>query len=353
MKEDLFKKGLKIIRTSQEKRERGLLNCIPNPFNRFSDIWSGIEKGKYTIVTANSKVGKTHFSDFMYMYYPMYYVLNINPKSNIKYKVYYFSLEMSAEQKILQAMSHFLYVFYGVSKHPKELRSLKRALDNDVINKLYNLEGFFTEFFNNVQYIEINRDADSIINKMKAVAKEKGDIEYGTYEKDSKEYQFVKNYNPNNPDEIILFIIDHISLIDEKGSLHSEISKLSKGSVYLRNTFKFNPLIIQQQAAAQESTENKKQNDVRPTLAGLADNKLTQRDADMVFGLFSPYRYNISNFKGYNINEFKDRIRFLEILADREGIGNEIAPLYFNGECSYFKELPTPGSEEIKTLNQI
>ena len=88
-----------------------------------------------------------------------------------------------------------------------------------------------------------------------------------------------------------------------------------------------------------------KANRLKPTLDGLGDNKLTQRDADVVLGLFSPFRHRIKMYPekdGYDIMFFKDNIRFLEVLASREGGGNSICPLYFNGAVNFFKELPTP-----------
>ena len=42
------------------------------------------------------------------------------------------------------------------------------------------------------------------------------------------------------------------------------------------------------------------------------------------------------------MKEFRDNIRFLEILGGREGGGGVICPLYFDGAVNYFKELPLP-----------
>lgn len=44
-----------------QRRERlikGKINCIPWGFPRFEEELPGIEKGKYYLITANSKVGK-------------------------------------------------------------------------------------------------------------------------------------------------------------------------------------------------------------------------------------------------------------------------------------------------------
>ena len=92
----------------------------------------------------------------------------------------------------------------------------------------------------------------------------------------------------------------------------------------------------------QESVENKKANKLKPTLDGLGDSKLIGRDANVILGLFSPFRHEIPEYMGYDITKFKDRIRFLEIIGGREGGAGTICPLYFDGATNYFKELPKP-----------
>lgn len=92
----------------------------------------------------------------------------------------------------------------------------------------------------------------------------------------------------------------------------------------------------------QESIENMKMNRLKPTADGLADNKALIRDVDLCLGLYGPYRYGIKEHEGYDIQRMKDSIRFLEIIAGRQGGGGNVCPLYFDGAVNFFKELPLP-----------
>lgn len=104
----------------------------------------------------------------------------------------------------------------------------------------------------------------------------------------------------------------------------------------------------------QESIENKKANKLKPTLDGLGDNKMTARDANIILGLFSPFRHEIREYLNYDIHAFRDNIRFLEILGGREGGAGTICPLYFDGAVNYFKELPLPQEElQIQRVKQL
>jgi hypothetical protein len=64
--------------------------------------------------------------------------------------------------------------------------------------------------------------------------------------------------------------------------------------------------------------------------------------ADIVLGLFSPFRFGITEYFGYDITKLKDHIRFLEVVVNRNGEMGGILPLFFDGAVCDFKELPKP-----------
>jgi hypothetical protein len=79
---------------------------------------------------------------------------------------------------------------------------------------------------------------------------------------------------------------------------------------------------------------------LEPSLDGLADCKLTARDADVVIGLFAPDRYQIDNYENYDIRVFQDYFRMLLFLKTRDGEANMRTALFFDGMVGDFKELP-------------
>lgn len=64
--------------------------------------------------------------------------------------------------------------------------------------------------------------------------------------------------------------------------------------------------------------------------------------ANIVLGLFSPFKFGLPEYKGYDIKKFRDNIRFVEILVSRDGEMGGILPLFFDGATCTFKELPLP-----------
>lgn len=264
---------------------------------------------------------------------------------------------MSKEEKMLSAFSNILYVKEGIRVSPTDLKSTKKdkILSEEILNIIEKYKPYFEKIQEIVEFIDDVRNPTGIYYFMKEYADNNGiqhkkRVEFENNKTGEKYFKDIDDYyEPDDPDEYVMCLVDHISLITKEKedgrtlSLHESINKLSsKYMVLLRNKFNYIPVIIQQQAAAQESLENFKSNKLKPSLDGLADCKLTQRDANVILGLFSPFRHEIGAYQGYDIRFFRDRIRFLEIIGGREGGGGTICPLYFDGAVNYFKELPKP-----------
>ena len=54
---------------------------------------------------------------------------------------------------------------------------------------------------------------------------------------------------------------------------------------------------------AGESLDAFKENKIRPTVANLSDSKYPSRDCNMCIGLFSPYKHELPDYKGYTFQK--------------------------------------------------
>ena len=342
----LFKRTYSGLVNSRERLLTGKVNCIPWGMPRFETISPGIEQGRYYMVTASTKVGKSQLTDQLFLYNPYrYYLAN---RESFRLKIFYFSLEMSDTQKMQQAISNLMFHNSNSDRFSTmDLRSVREPLSEETIQKIASQEEYFNEFEKVVTYISHIKNPTGIYKYMKEYALRNGKwIKKPGITKDGSQGLVNSHYEPNDPDEYVIVILDHASLLSpERGAdnLAASISKLSSEYfVELRNLYNYTPVLIQQQAASQESLENVKFKSVKPSFTGLADNKRTSRDVDLALGLYTPIRYGFKSYVGYDINFFKDNIRFLEIIGGREGGGGIITPLFFDGAVNYFNELPKP-----------
>ena len=95
---------------------------------------------------------------------------------------------------------------------------------------------------------------------------------------------------------------------------------MSQYLVNLRNNFGLTPIVIQQLAFDSENDERHKTGRLTPTLKDFGDSKYTTRDANVIMTLFSPYRYSLERFQGYDVTKLGNSFRNLEILENREQI---------------------------------
>jgi len=351
----LFDRVFKYIKDRRERVLTGKINCIPWGLPKFEAFNPGIEKAKYYLLTANSKVGKTQITDFLFVYNPFRQIKE--KKLPIKLVIKYFSLEMSKEEKTLQFLCHLVFVMSNMRLiiSPTDLSSARNPINSEVLDFIESHSDYINEFLSCVEFIDNIRNPFGIFNYMRSYALKNG-------KQHKKNVAFTNEevddyYEENNPEEYVMCIVDHAKLLSTEngGTVAQAIGDLSsKYFIQLRNKYYQIPVLIQQQAAAQESVDNMKANRLRPTLDGLGENKTTQQDANVIFGLFSPFRHHIPEYEGYDIKFFKDNIRFLEILGGRSGGAGTICALYFNGAVNYFKELPKADqSSEIEKVKQI
>lgn len=156
-------------------------------------------------------------------------------------------------------------------------------------------------------------------------------------------------YTPDDPEEYRIILLDNANnLAKESGMNKMEtIEKMAKYGITLRDQLKYIFILVQHQAQAQEGIENQKLNRLKPSSDGLADCKTTTRDANLVIGLYSPFKYGIREYEGYDITKLRDNVRFMEVIEDRDyGANGQICPLYFDGAVSSFAELPRVQNKE-------
>lgn len=153
-KQSLFNRTFKTIVNKRERLLSGKINCIPIGFPRFEDEFPGIEQGKSILFTANSKVGKTQIADWMMLYNPIQQILDNN--LDIRLKIFYFSLEMTSEQKMLSAFSNILYIKEGIRIAPKDLRSTSadRILSEEHLKIIQKYEPYFKKIEEHVEFID-------------------------------------------------------------------------------------------------------------------------------------------------------------------------------------------------------
>lgn len=346
----LIDNTLKSIKKNRQRILDGYLNCIPSPFRRFSNDFVGIEQSTYYTVTSMTKGGKTQFTSYLFMYWPILYSFS-HPEKNLKIKILYFPLEETPERITQRFMSFVYYMRTGKRKSPRDLRSIKEALDEEVIEFFEHPENKkLLDYFEECIMFFDSTNPTGIYKDCRQYAEEHGTTHYIKIKKKDEfgveqDAEVFSSYEPDDPDEYKLIIIDTINLIDtERGMDKREsINKLSEYlAKYLRNRYAYSPVVIQQQSAESENNEAFKLGRIRPAVYTLGDSKYPSHDANFVLGIFSPFRFGLTESFDYDIKKLRDNIRFVEVLVNRDGELGGMVALFFDGAVCDFRELPLP-----------
>lgn len=359
--ENLIDRTLKHIKARREKVLKGGVNCIPSPFKRFRKDFVGIEQKKYYLITAHEKSGKTQMFSFLFLYTALEYAYKHPDK--IRLKVFYYPLEEDEQSIVLRYMSYLLFTLSkkNIRLSPADLESTNeehvlpeevlRLLETEEYQKRFKFFEKCVEFMESTNpsgvWFDLNNYADT---HGKSIYKEEEYQNRDTGE--MKKRKKFDHYEPDDPDEYVLIVVDHVSLLSQERNktLRETINKLSEYMVTLRNKFSYTPVIIQQQSTETADLEAFKANKIRPTTAGLSDSKYTARDCNTMLGIVNPFKFEIPTYLKYNVERFQDNIRFLEVVIQRGGMAKGICALFFDGATCFFNQLPEPN--ELSKINR-
>ena len=355
----------RILETLDNRRKKileGDINCIPSPFRRLSNSFPGIEQDKYYLVSGSPKSAKTQITNYLFVYTPILYAYE-HPEQ-LRVKIFYFPLEETPENITLRFMSYLLYTLSGkqIRISPMDLKSTNadKILDEEILNILKSDEyQKILKFYEDNVLFMSDRNPTGIYKTVKDYADKNGIIHRKKIKitnketSNTKEVEVFDYYEPHDKKEYVIVITDHVSLLNqEKGmNLRETINKYSEYMMIIRNNYHYIPVCVQQQSTETSNLEAYKSNKIRPTMAGLSDSKYTSKDCSIMFGITNPFAFEVPEYLGYDISKLRSHARFLEIVLNREGESNDIAPLYFDGATNYFTELPPP--KDLASMQKV
>lgn len=347
----------RVLENAKERREKilsGKVNCIPSPFKTFRYDFPGVELGTYYLVSGGAKSSKSKITNFLFLFNSILYAYN-HPDL-VRLKVFYALLEEKAESITGKFICYLLYILSD-RKIRIDIKTFKsvdedRILSPEILQLLGTLEyqSILRFFEEHVVFIP-DRNPTGVYHTLEKYAEANGTIhkkKVEGYEKEIFDY-----YEPNDPDEYVLCIIDHISLIScERGmDLRNSIKKLSEYLKIVRNKYNYIPVVVQQQNSESLSLEAFKANKIRPTQKGLADSQDPGKDCDVMLGITSPFSWELKEYLKYDITKLRGYSKFLEIVLGRDGESNAILGMYFDGATGYYA--PLPKYDNISELNKV
>lgn len=317
---------LTAIDRGREGKSQGYSIGLP----KLEQVIDGVCKGVYTLIFAESGVGKSSFMLYSYIYRPMMDHFNDN-----KFKISLFSLEMNADMIMAKLLSTYIFETYGKRLSIKQLLSTQRGF---ILNdECYQIVQECIPWMKRVEEIitiyDKNITAKGIYKALLTELEERGKF----IETDKR-----KIYIPDDPDIIHEVVIDHIARINvsEGNTLKQEMDTASKFLYNLKNRCGISPIVIQQSNRNIQSMDRRKEGMVIPMSSDLKDTNSTFEDSEICMAVFSPHRSKLNTHKGYDIRQLEDRFRSIYVIKSRYGESDVEDFIYYDGKCNVWHEMP-------------
>lgn len=314
---------------------------IPMGFNRLNRF-IGIRKRIYYLVGGLTGSGKTSFIDDAFVLNPYDWYISKENKTNIKLRIIYRSMERSRVYKLAKWASRRLFLEQGVIFPIGKLLSWNKddKLTLDEHDLFLTCKDYINELEQVITIIDGPENPVGIAKDLQKFALERGKIEQ------LDEYN--KVYIPDDPNEIVIVVLDHIGLLKLTKDLTTKkqaIDKMSDELRYARDFFGYSPVVVSQFNRDIANPIRIKQGDVEPQLEDFKESGQTQDDADVVIALFDPMRYNVPDKSGYSLDNLRDDFgakyyRSLRLIKNSYGEDDVRIGLGFLGQVGLFKELP-------------
>lgn len=314
---------------------------------KLNSVLGGLQKKVSFAVGAEKKVGKTAYSDVLFVLNPFL----LNPKANIHWK--YFSFEIDRISKEAKYAAFFMAHDYGLDTivHPdntvhtlcdnyilgkKQLPDGRRIIvtpehrekliqvyENRIIPLFGKWEKGVRTKDGKIDFIEDRLNPTGIRNYLMNYAKENGKLifeDYFTEENGKKvKNQRIVGYEENDEDLNTIVIIDHIRAMKrERGfSMKENIDKLSEYHVWLRNLLSFSFIIISHiNRSADDINRLKFMGDrIFPHAGDFKDSGNLPEDVSHVLTIFNPLddKFNLTTHFGRELEPYKAKQNYRSI----------------------------------------
>ena len=343
-----------------DKGIEGRNTGIPLPLKKLEKVINGIQKQMYCLYGGASGTGKTALVDFLYVLAPYIWMQRqelLPDGSDIKFKVIYRSMERSKKYKLQKWTCAYLYLIHGLVIDVPTINGWASKLF-DVTPEIRKQIETAEEFINGMLdsgVVQIHDGAENPTGISKSIREYACSV--GTLKEErkvSKEGNTYteKSYTPHDPNLTTMIIEDHLGKlklekIEGRYDLKLTIDKMSEYNGILRDLYGFTVIAISQFNRSLADSTRMRNKVLAPEPSDFKNTGNTYEDADLVIGLFNPFKLKVTNDLGYEVDKFinaggYNRYRSIHVLKNSFGVDDIAMGLYFIGEMGLWKELPKP-----------
>lgn len=329
---------------------------LPTGFNRL-DNYISLKKKMMIAVIGSSGSGKSSFANTAFILNPMYHCIS-NKK---KIKIILFSMERSIIFSLSKWLIARIFQDHGVLIDMRTLLgwwSKEKLQEYKLTPKELQYINMYSDYFNNMENIldiyEGQRSPNDIFRIVKNYAESVGIEE--------KIGEHKKIYIPNDPDEQVIIVVDHVGLTKttkEYPTKKQAIDRTIEHLQYFRDYLGYTVIPVCQLNRDLSNPLYKKLNSFEPHLDNIKESSNIAEASDLVLSLWEPIRYGTTDKNYGDVEKFRSPktghkyFRSISILKNSYGIDGASIGTVFMGETGIFKELPKAAIVNEWTTNDF
>ena len=312
----------------------------------------GVRKRIMSLVFGATGSGKSALVHNLWILNTFEYIRNTETK--IKVKPILFSFERSKIYTKAKWLSRKIFLDAGVLiPIPKMLGWWDTKISHDEHDLIKGYSDWVNELFEFVIFREGNDNPTGLYKYIKSYAESHGKIH--------EINEFDKVYEPNDPNEVVVPIIDHMGLTKRERNMDKKeaIEKLSEYAQGWRELYGYSPVFVAQINRDLGSVHWQKTGDFEPSIDHIKETGSPGEAADIVISLFDPLRYKTTDAGGYDVQKFvnpangANNFRSMKVLKNTYGEDHIRCGMAFHGSTGTFLELPKRVDVTDKTYEDV
>lgn len=345
---------LKLVQKGKAGGNEGIYNC----FDKFNDYLYNTQRGTYYAIGGMPGSGKSALVDDNFILSPYLHYKALGAPMKIKW--FYFSMEISKMAKRAKWTANKLFADYGLSVDSAFILSKgKNRISEEVYQRVVAVDQFMDELFDHIVFVQDPENPTGIYNKIMKYAEANGKMHTEPYRNPDGSSGIIRTgYTPNDPDETVEVITDHVALMKKERGFDTKqnIDKFSEYMITARNLLNYIPIAVSQFNKGLSSVERLKlahsgKMDLAPILEDFKDTGNLGQDCNVALGVFNPVKYDLQEYADYDLTQMPSSFRSVHLMKNRDGMEYVVKAMHFNGRLGKFRELPDPGMFKIGAKN--
>ncbi len=342
---------------SVDRGRSGLNEGLSHGLPRLVPYIPNIQMGSINLIAGMPGSGKSALATSSFVNAP-YEDFLVNKSETYKLKIIIWSIEINKVMLFTKLICRYLFYKYRILVDINYVLSRgENRISQEIYDKVIEAHDYF-EAFEDVVTVLGPDNPTGIRNTLLNYLRENGREEYieaHVARKDAfgnvilvdgepvTDVRMVHDkFTPTHPNHYVIAMVDHVGILKRERGFNKKqsIDKLTEYMVEMANIHRIIPVLVQQVNRNNENWDRQKAGGTDIQLGDLKESGDTVDAAHNVIALNYPQRFNLHEYRGYNLDRLADRARFLSVLKNRDGNANIQLGAKFLGEIGAFTELP-------------